>query len=138
MNNLFLVMKSVYLLSAGFTKFFYKMVKAMQLESHEFVLSSLQVNGVDCRDQLLSEILYFQPELIITLGAQATAQVINSRERLKDIHGNISKIKMTGQNEKEYQINTMPLFSPKLLQTAPNMKRTAWQDMQKVMEFLHL
>ncbi len=30
----------------------------------------------------------------------------------------------------------MPLFSPKLLHTAPNMKKTAWKDMQTIMELL--
>ena len=117
---------------------FSRMITAMKLTEKDFALTSLQVKSTIQLEQLHSEILYFQPELIITLGALATTEILMSDERLKDIHGQIINVKFQDENKKTFDFPVMPLFSPKLLQTAPNMKKTAWKDMQKAMEFLNL
>ena len=117
---------------------FYKMIKAMRLTEVDYYISSLQFTGVEDVDLLFNEIQFFKPELIITLGAMASNKILNSSERLKDCHGQISKISITDETKEVLEIAVMPLFSPTLLQTAPNMKKTAWKDMQKAMEYLNL
>jgi hypothetical protein len=118
---------------------FYKMIKAMKLTEIDYYISSIQFDGKEDVDLLFDEVQFFKPELIITLGALASHKVLDSKERLKDCHGQISKIQITDQTKTTaLDIAVMPLFSPTLLQTAPNMKKTAWKDMQKAMEYLNL
>jgi hypothetical protein len=117
---------------------FYKMIKAMRLTEVDYYISSLQFSDVEDIDLLFNEIQFFKPELIITLGATASNKILNSNERLKDCHGQISKVSISDETKEVLEIAVMPLFSPTLLQTAPNMKKTAWKDMQKAMEYLNL
>jgi uracil-DNA glycosylase family 4 len=121
---------------------FSRMINAMGIKADEFVLNAVtfQKDGseVDYFEVLKSEILFYKPELIITLGAQATNKLLKLKSRLKDIHGNFHQLGIKDQFETNHQFEVMPLFSPTLLQTAPNMKKTAWKDMQKAMEKLSL
>ncbi len=117
---------------------FLNMIKAMRLEKNDYYVSSINYSEKENFQNLLAEVYFLKPELIITLGATASHKLLNSKERLKDSHGQISKMAIQMGTEEECSFNIMPLFSPKLLQTAPNMKRTAWKDMQKAMEFLNL
>jgi uracil-DNA glycosylase family 4 len=114
------------------------MIKAMRLTEVDYYISSLQFSDVEDIDLLFNEIQFFKPELIITLGATASNKILNSNERLKDCHGQISKVSISDETKEVLEIAVMPLFSPTLLQTAPNMKKTAWKDMQKAMEYLNL
>jgi uracil-DNA glycosylase family 4 len=121
---------------------FSRMINAMGIGADEFVLNALSTvkddTEVDYFDTLKSEILFYKPELIITLGAQATNKLLKLKSRLKDIHGNFYQLDITDQLSGKHQFDVMPLFSPTLLQTAPNMKKTAWKDMQKAMTKLSL
>ena len=45
---------------------------------------------------------------------------------------------ITGENAESHKYEVMPLFSPVFLVEAPNTKRAAWEDMQKVMKKLNL
>lgn len=117
---------------------FYKMVKAMRLNEFDFYISSIQFSSSEDMDLLYNEIEFFKPEMIISLGALATHKILDSKDRLKDSHGQISKISIKNDKNEVISIAVMPLFSPTLLQTAPNMKKTAWKDMQKAMEYLNL
>ena len=117
---------------------FSRMVSAMRLETDQFTIGSLNIKNKKQKEILLSEILFLKPALIITLGALASNEFLGTSERLKDIHGQIIDISFVDQNKNDYSFSLMPLFSPKLLQTAPNMKKMAWTDMQKAMSFLNL
>jgi len=113
---------------------FSKMISAMKLTTNDFYISSLLCEGSEKRDKLLSEINMIKPKLIITLGASATNLFMDNNERLKDVHGKFFAINLNEKNT--YQL--LPIFSPKLLLTATNMKKTAWKDMQKAMTFLDI
>jgi|LULL01.1.fsa_nt_gb hypothetical protein len=115
---------------------FYRMIQAMQLTAGKYSVSSLYVDDKEQFDLVMSEIQWAQPKLIITLGAVATNKILQTGQRLKDIHGKLSQVELFYQKESLANYTVMPLFSPNLLQTAPNMKKTAWKDMQKAMEFL--
>ncbi len=115
---------------------FAKMIKAMRVEKHQYCISSLSSKNLD-QDFLLEEIIYLNPKLIITLGAQATNYLLKSNMRLKDCHGQIQKININVKSDR-FDYTLMPLFSPHLLYSAPNMKKTAWKDMQLAMDYLNL
>lgn len=120
---------------ADVSALFSRMIQAMKLDLDHILVSSIAMNETKFLDELLAELFLVRPKLVITLGATATHELLQSKERLKEIHGQFSKVQLKNENE-EYEVTVMPLFSPKLLQTAPNMKKTAWNDMQKAMEFL--
>lgn len=108
---------------------FSRMVGAMQLGESWFLTDISDKTT----DKIAREILYYQPNFIITLGAAPTQFLLDTESRLKNIHGQFFDVQ-----QGDYTGQLMPLFSPKLLSTAPNMKKTAWTDMQKVMEQLKL
>jgi uracil-DNA glycosylase family 4 len=123
------------------SELFLRMIKAMGLDDNSFLLSAIKFDQlgeeIDYFETLKSEVLFFKPKLIITLGAQATNTVLKLKSRLKDIHGQFYDLKIKSDTSEE-TFEVMPLFSPTLLQTAPNMKKTAWKDMQKAMSKLEL
>lgn len=117
---------------------FARMIKAMRLTEEQYWISSVKINDKSIFEIFTSEILLLKPELIISLGAQATNILMESTSRLKDTHGELFDVQLQDEQQQQHTLKLMPLFSPKLLQTAPNMKKTAWLDMQNAMEFLKL
>lgn len=117
------------------SQLFWKMTKAMKLSEEDFFLTSVSLSGHEQIDRLFSEIIHYRPKLIMTLGAKAYHAVAGMKTRLKDVHGQFVETKLINQ-EDEYCFRVMPIFSPKLLYTSPNMKKAAWTDMQKAMEYL--
>lgn len=119
---------------------FTKMIKAMKLSQEEFVISAVSVQHDEQQnnflDELNQEIAFFQPELVITLGAVATQTLLQNKDRLAKIHGQIFTRSTTNNQQFNYKI--MPLFHPELLLINPNMKKTAWIDMQKAMKELSI
>lgn len=112
---------------------FSRMVKAMKLDTPDYILTAVKFNEVDCLDMVLNEINTYQPDLVISLGVTASHGILGITKRLKEIHGKFYKIQLN-----EFQTEVMPLFSPNLLNTAVNMKKIAWEDMQKAMGHLSL
>ena len=115
---------------------FSNMVKAMKIPKENYFLSAIKTHSNDDNsylETLLKEIDFFKPDLIMALGVSATHGLLNIKTRLKDIHGEFYDLKLN-----EFQTQLMPIFSPHLLGSAPNMKKIAWVDMQKAMEKLAL
>lgn len=125
------------LFDGAISTLFSNMVKAMKLKQDKYLLSAMKVKGKtedeSYKDILLAEINYFRPQLIITLGVSATHGLLDTKDRIKDIHGQFYNINVSG-----HSVEVLPLFSPHLLGSAPNMKKIAWADMQKAMEKLSL
>lgn len=121
---------------------FAKMVMAMGLKDSEFDIKAIKHQALEgpVRDisMDLEKFAYKQrPTMIITLGATATNMIMGFEERLASVHGKFFT-KVFGVNGENFSVQVMPLFHPQLLQINPGMKRTAWADMQKSMEFLKL
>jgi uracil-DNA glycosylase family 4 len=115
---------------------FSNMVKAMKIPKENYFLSAIKTHSDDDKgylETLLKEVDFFRPQLIIALGVSATHGLLNIKTRLKDIHGEFYDLKLN-----DFQTQLMPIFSPHLLGSAPNMKKIAWVDMQKAMEKLSL
>lgn len=118
---------------------FNKMIAAMGLSFDNYFVSALchqSDEETSLLDNLINEILYLKPDFIVTLGAKAVNELLKTNKRLKSIHGQFFELNFEDQNATISKATLMPLFSPKLLHIAPNMKQTAWKDMQKLMEKL--
>lgn len=105
-------------------EFFERMLKAMKLLPQETIVYSCEEG--------MKVAAHFKPEIIVTLGAQATQFVLKGQERLSQVHGQFFQRKIEGIGS----FTIVPLFHPSILETNQNMKKTAWADMQKIMKHL--
>ena len=118
---------------------FGRMIAAMGLEESDYIISAIKSPEVEDEDSikmLFDELINLQPKFVITLGATATNGILGGGQRLKNVHGKLFDYQLSDQWSREHEFQVMPLFSPKLLHTAPNMKKTAWKDMQVIMNLL--
>ena len=118
-----------------------KMIYAMTLSSIEFKRIPFNTDLENIEEfenisaqaflDLINIIENEAPLFVVSLGATVTNLLLSRREKMSGIHGKYFKLKA---NAWEYQL--MPLFHPDFLQINPNMKRTAWIDLQKIMSSL--
>lgn len=112
-----------------------KMVGAMRLPDESVVklLSEEKVpeSGIEF-DTFMSGLLKAKPKFVVGLGAVATNILLGRREKLTRVHGQFFSITIESQSE-SHVVQLMPLFHPDFLLINPNMKRTAWIDLQKIM-----
>jgi len=123
-----------------------KMIVAMKLRPGEFNRVPFNEKLEDVNDlagnlttpstetvELLEQIKKFKPNIVVSLGATVTNILLGKREKLSGIHGQFFEKSVSLDNE-SYTYQLMPIFHPDFLVINPNMKRTAWIDLQKVME----
>jgi len=123
-----------------------KMIQAMKLKSGEFhripfdekmeEINDLSQNFVTPTPEtlaLLEKIKIFKPQYVVSLGATITNILLGKRDKLSGIHGQFFDKKININND-SYTYHLMPIFHPDFLIINPNMKRTAWIDLQKIME----
>jgi len=111
---------------------FERMILAMKLEAKEVIVYPIEGSDeTDFAEEVMTVAAFFQPEVIITLGAKATSKVLKSNDRLSLVHGQFFTRKI---GEAGFQV--VPLFHPSIIETNQNMKKTAWADMQKIMRHL--
>lgn len=119
-----------------------RMIGAMKLTNGEFFrypllealenvsdLASNLENPDEATKTLFSFIAEKRPKVVVSLGATVTNILLGRREKLSGIHGQFFD-KQVG----DCHFSLMPVFHPDFLLINPNMKRTAWIDLQKVME----
>lgn len=122
----------------------HKMILAMNLKSSEFERLPLDLKLEEILDleanlitphssyeNLLNVIREKSPEFVISLGATITNIILGRREKMSAIHGRFFDLEAQG-----WKYKFMPIFHPDFLLINPNMKRTTWIDLQKVMEYL--
>ena len=115
-----------------------KMIKAMKLNDLEFsrIFLSSDVSESQSEWYKVLELLDGRMQIcIVPLGAKACNTILGTKERLSKIHGQEFKFKVKG-NKTNIDISVFPVFHPDFLQINPNMKRSAWIDLQKVMSHL--
>lgn len=123
-----------------------KMIVAMKLRPGEFNRVAFNEKLEEVSDlaknligpsvetvELLEQIKKYKPSIVVSLGATVTNILLGKREKLSGIHGQFFDKTLTLNNE-SYTYQVMPIFHPDFLIINPNMKRTAWIDLQKVME----
>lgn len=101
---------------------------------------SIRSEGFDelvtnCKEHLHFEIVTLKPRVVIALGSQVCSSLRGTMEKLSKIHGQFFDQTIQSHN-KDHSFKLVPLFHPDFLLVNPNMKRTAWNDLKKVMSFL--
>ena len=116
---------------------FLKMSKAMGVDESEFIIAGLnlinETENYDVKALIMDEIDLYAPKGIATFGAKAASLLLGRTERLAKIHGQFLTTRLQNTKDEARLIEWMPLFHPDLLLINPNMKKTAWVDMQKLM-----
>jgi hypothetical protein len=112
---------------------FQRMINAMKLDSKKYSIS--QVIDDESLDRVLNEIYLRNPKYVVSLGGAISSQILKTRDRLQSLRGRFHPFKIT-RNDEYKSFELLPLFSPSYLNEAPNSKRLAWEDMQKLMEKL--
>lgn len=125
-----------------------KMILAMKLDEDEFICfrgSFLNEQIVDysknfespseASASLFKKIIETKPRVVASLGATVTHILLGKKEKLSAIHGDFIERTVT-YNGKKHSFLLVPIFHPDLLLINPNMKRTAWIDLQKIISFI--
>jgi len=107
---------------------FYRYPLNEALESVSDLAGNLE-NPDEATKSLFSFIAEKRPRIVVSLGATVTNILLGRREKLSGIHGQFFDKKVG-----DCHFSLMPVFHPDFLLINPNMKRTAWIDLQKVME----
>ena len=121
---------------------FNRMIGAMKLQEGDTFVSSLNVlvssKEESFEDGLCNEIYNLKPQIVIPLGGVATSKFLGGGLKLQNSHGQFFEREVKNVQGESFKFEVMPLFSPAFLVEAPNTKRAAWEDMQKVMKKLGL
>jgi hypothetical protein len=117
-----------------------KMIVAMKLKNDEFYRLKSHVDAdfddPAIKGEIFEKILGLKPQLVISLGASVTHLLLDRKEKMSGIHGKFFSLSSSNHEGEIHNYKLMPLFHPDFLLINPNMKRTAWIDLQKVMELL--
>jgi len=108
-----------------------RMILAMNLKEGSFA----RING-DSGTDAFEEIAKLRPEVIVSLGAKATNLLLGRKEKLTSVHGKEFKNTLEFDSGEKIDFTVIPVFHPDYLEINPSMKRSAWGDLQKVLEFL--
>lgn len=114
-------------------EFFERMIMAMKLEPSEVLVYPVEKgNDSDLSAEVVRIALYYNPEVVITLGGKAAQKILKSNDRLTHIHGQFHERKVENQGT----LQIVPLYHPSILETNLSMKKTTWDDMKKIMKHL--
>ena len=122
LKNGFAISRSLKLISGEKTDDLFEMSQNGRVENQEEWLNPF-----------LKEIELFKPQFVIPLGAVPTNLLLEKRERLSQVHGKFFPRGFKLSNGTTHNVLVCPIFHPEFLLINPNMKRTAWMDLQKVM-----
>ncbi|MCK5073739.1 MAG: uracil-DNA glycosylase [Bacteriovoracaceae bacterium] len=126
-----------------------KMIQAMKLENGKWhVTFSLKCHPIkdvftgpkiivsECSKNLYKEIFHLRPRIVVAFGVFATNLLLGREEKMSKIHGRFFNRKLVFSDGREVSFRFIPIFHPDFLLINPNMKRSAWLDLQKVMKIL--
>jgi DNA polymerase len=80
----------------------------------------------ECIPFLMKQIEAIHPQIICTLGAVATRNLLGIKTPVSKIRGSFQRLDYAGG------VMVMPTFHPAYLLRDPSKKRDAWEDMKKV------
>jgi len=80
-----------------------------------------------CKPYLDMQLEIIKPKIIVTLGASSTRGLLNSKEAISKMRGNVKKYR---------EMKLIPTYHPAALLRDLNLKRFVWEDMKKVMRYL--
>lgn len=125
-----------------------KMIQAMKLDKSEYLrfffddqlekvedLNDNLVNPSEASKKLFDFISENNAQVIVTLGATTTSVLTGKRQKLSNIHGQFFPLNLPNYSFSA-PIQLVPIFHPDYLKINPNMKKTAWIDLQEVMKVI--
>ncbi len=95
-----------------------------------------------CEPFLLRQIEVIQPKVVVGLGNFAVQTLLQTESKITGLRGRFHPWPSATVKAKfetslpEGSISLMPTYHPAFLLRNPNMKRSVWEDMQKVMQLL--
>lgn len=120
-----------------------KIIKAMQLQDHQYALTlaakcpepknsdrNREMSKI-CQANLVKEIVYLRPKIVVALGALATESLLEKKHRLSEVHGQFFQKIFKLEGETPHNCQIVPIFHPDYLLINPKMKKNAWLDLQK-------
>lgn len=108
----------------------YKMIEALKITHIDYFIFSTSEFS---QDDLFELIYWVQPQVVVPLGASSTRKVMNTQDKLSQIHGKLTLVPLEDQ-----VVKMIALFHPSVLVGNVNMKKTTWADMQEIIKILHL
>lgn len=140
MENAFLGDIIPYFFSGDACLLFSNMAKAMGISEDKMAITSplmsLQENEEkETLELFYQDIAFFNPKMIISLGAKTVKMLLKERKRIADVHGQLFKRDLNIEDRMS-TFTIMPLFHPGFLVANPNMKKAAWIDLQKAMKLI--
>lgn len=116
---------------------FNKMLETFKLEKNQIWLSFINSTSEASHiNYFYNELIKISPSLIITMGSNATKFMLRKNDKLSQIQGEIFSCSFEDQTKNSFNFSVMPLFHPDFLTINPNMKRSTWISMQKIMALL--
>jgi hypothetical protein len=113
-----------------------KMIQAMKLEKGQFARAFFEKDtAVDKWPLLAKELSELRPKVVVSLGAMMTHLILGKKERLSRVHGKTFDIQLEDDSN-QWLMSIIPVFHPDILNINPNMKRSAWIDLKKVLNFI--
>jgi DNA polymerase len=121
-----------------------RMISAMKLSDEDVLRIPLQEN-LNFED---SEVFQYQfegivqvigltaPKVVIPLGSKAVSLLFGKKRRLSQVRGKFYSLGLKFNDGKDIDTQMIPIFHPEYLLANPGMKRTAWEDLQKIMRYL--
>lgn len=89
-----------------------------------------------CFDNFYDEIFLLKPQIVVTIGAQATNALLGTHNRLARVHGKFFNKSIKYSSGELHKFKVVPIFNLDLLLLNSNMKMTTWIDLQKIMREL--
>jgi hypothetical protein len=83
-------------------------------------------------DDYLATIMQYLPKVVVGLGVLVNQSLLLNKEKLASMRGHDYPLTILDQNEQEHRFILTPLFHPDFLLINPNMKKMAWEDLQRI------
>jgi hypothetical protein len=87
-------------------------------------------------DDFFGAIMQHLPKVVVGLGVLVNQSLLLNKEKLANMRGHDYPLMMLDQNRQEHRFLLTPLFHPDFLLINPNMKKMAWEDLQRIQNVL--
>jgi DNA polymerase len=118
-----------------------KMIEAMGIPREEVAIAYLNLNpneNTDSLSAITQRITSLQPEVIVTLGENASQTLLKTQEQITQLRGRFYEASELIAPQGLSKVKIMPTFHPAYLLRNPTAKKQTWLDLQQVVQSLGL
>jgi len=87
-------------------------------------------------NHFLAAIMESLPKVVVGLGVMVNQALLLNKEKLASMRGHDYPLFIVDQKGQEHHFLLTPLFHPDFLLINPNMKKMAWEDLQRIQNVL--